>query len=140
MSILNSMLTIQSCLSKLGPMWKPHQNWPQQWFALMRGWANQIKYQESILHDVFKKITNCRWIQISGCYIGLNFILKKINVKRVSKNLNFNLVNSRQIRSSLLDNAAKMFRHCIIFSHIEYCITNLSQTSMAILKQIESLY
>uniref|UniRef100_A0A8C6TJ76 Reverse transcriptase domain-containing protein n=1 Tax=Neogobius melanostomus TaxID=47308 RepID=A0A8C6TJ76_9GOBI len=54
----------------------------------------------------------------------------KNHVKHMCKIVNFNLRNFRQIRTSLPENAAKMFLHCMIFSHIEYCITNWSLTSL----------
>lgn len=64
----------------------------------------------------------------------------KNHVKILCKTVNFNLCNFRQIRSFLPEKAAKMFLHCMIFSHIEYCITNWSLTNMITLKPIESLY
>ena len=48
----------------------------------------------------------------------------KNHVKKISKTIKFNLLNFKQIRPSLTVNAARMFRHAIIFSHIEYCFTN----------------
>lgn len=61
----------------------------------------------------------------------------KKHVKKVSRTINFNLSNFRQIRSSL---TAKIFMHSMIFSHIEYCLISWSFTGKNILKPIESLY
>ena len=48
----------------------------------------------------------------------------KNHVKKISKTIKFNLLNFKQIRPSLTVNAARMFMHAMIFSHIEYCFTN----------------
>lgn len=99
-----------------------------------------IKYKENILHELqLQTIFKREELQILHCYIGLNFIFKK-KLNQACKNVHFHLANFRQIRSSLPGNVAKMFPNCIIFSHIEYCNTNWSLSSMAMLKPIESLY
>ena len=46
----------------------------------------------------------------------------------------------RHIRPYLTIDAAKLFMHAMIFSHITYCFTTWSQTNQTTLKPIESLY
>lgn len=60
-----------------------------------------------------------------------------LSFKKTCKNT---LYNFKQIRSLLPENAAKMFLHSMIFSHIEYCITNRLMTNQAALKPIELSY
>ncbi len=76
-------------------------------------------------------------------YLGVTLdptLSYKKHVKKVIRTINFSLRNFRQIRSSLTEEAAKIFMHSMIFSHIEYCFTNWSLTGKTILKPIESLY
>ncbi len=62
------------------------------------------------------------------------------NAKKVAKIIKFNLANFRHIRPCLIREAEQLFIHSIIFSHITYCFTSLSQASTTVLKSIESLY
>ena len=64
----------------------------------------------------------------------------KKHVKRISSTVKFNLRNFKQIRPFIPFGAAKLFLHCMILSHIEYCCTSWTLTGMNTLKLIESLY
>lgn len=64
----------------------------------------------------------------------------KNHVKSVVKTVNFNLLNFKQIRSSLSDSASLTFLHSMILSHIDYCITSWSYTCDSILRSIESCF
>ncbi len=50
----------------------------------------------------------------------------KSHVTMMSKTIKYNLYNFRQIRRSLIDDAAMMFLHSMIFSHMDYCLTSWS--------------
>ena len=54
--------------------------------------------------------------------------------------MKFNLANFKSIRSSLTTEAARVFMHAMVFSHIEYGFTNWSFTTKTVLSQVESLY
>ena len=62
------------------------------------------------------------------------------HIKKVSNSVKYNLANFRRIRNSLTSSAALMFLHCMILSHIDYCLTSWSLACTTALKPIESLY
>ena len=62
------------------------------------------------------------------------------HIKKVSNSVKYNLANFRQIRNSLTSSAALLFLHCMVFSHIDYCLTSWSLACTTALKPIESLY
>uniref|UniRef100_A0A8C6SXY0 Reverse transcriptase domain-containing protein n=1 Tax=Neogobius melanostomus TaxID=47308 RepID=A0A8C6SXY0_9GOBI len=64
----------------------------------------------------------------------------KSHVTKICKTIKFSLHNFRYIRSSMTLQAARMFLHAMVFSHIEYCFTNWSLTNETTFRQIESLY
>ncbi len=64
----------------------------------------------------------------------------KAQVKKVCNRVKFNLSNFRFIRDYMSTEAAKMYMHSMVFSHIIYCLTTWSQASNTSLKPIESLY
>ena len=51
----------------------------------------------------------------------------------------FNLRNFRHIRNQLPLDAAKLYMHSMIFSHISYCITSWSQTGKTTLAPLQTL-
>ena len=76
-------------------------------------------------------------------YLGITLdshLTFKKHVKRVTNTIKFNLANFRHIRPYLTTDAAKLFMHAMIFSHITYCFTTWSQSNVTTLKPIESLY
>ncbi|KAK0142318.1 putative RNA-directed DNA polymerase from transposon X-element [Merluccius polli] len=74
-----------------------------------------------------------------GITLDSNLTFQK-HVKNVANKIKFNLSNFRHIRPYLTTDAAKLFMHAMIFSHITYCFTTWSQTNLTTLKPIESLY
>uniref|UniRef100_A0A3P9IXE9 Reverse transcriptase domain-containing protein n=1 Tax=Oryzias latipes TaxID=8090 RepID=A0A3P9IXE9_ORYLA len=76
-------------------------------------------------------------------YLGIIFDSKltfKDHVKKISNIVKFNLSNFKQIRSSLTTEAAKVYMHSLIFSHITYRLTTWSQTNESTLKPLKSLF
>lgn len=63
----------------------------------------------------------------------------KNHIKKLANTVKFNLKNFKQIRPFLTLGAARMFLHSMILSHIEYCITSWSLTTVTNFKIIESL-
>lgn len=61
-------------------------------------------------------------------------------VKSLCKKLKSNLNCFRFIRRELSHQAALMYMHAMIFSHLSYCITSWSQTSTSVLQPVISLY
>ena len=74
-----------------------------------------------------------------GVTLDSNLTFKKY-IKNLKSKLYFNLVNFKQIRPFLTADAAKTYLYCMIFSHIEYCITNWSFACATVIKPIERLY
>lgn len=74
-----------------------------------------------------------------GVLLDSNLTFKK-HIKKMTKIIKYNLANFRQIRSSLSTEAAKVFLHALIFSHIAYCITCWGQASQTTIRPLESLY
>lgn len=76
-------------------------------------------------------------------YLGI-IIDSQLNFKsHATKTVNiikFNLSNFRYIRNNMSTQAAKMFMHSMIFSHITYCLTSWSQADQTTLKPLQSLY
>ena len=68
---------------------------------------------------------------------SLNF---KQYVKKVTHKVKASLSNFKHIRPFLPMEAAKIYMHAMIFSHISYCYTTWSHTSENILKPIKSLF
>ncbi len=64
----------------------------------------------------------------------------KTHIKKVCKKVKFNLVNFRLIRNSLSKEAAKVYFHSMILSHITYCLTSWFNTHDIVLKPLELLY
>ena len=62
----------------------------------------------------------------------------KKHVKQVCNRVKFNLRNFRYIRNQLPLEAAKLYMHSMIFSHI--CITSWSQTGKTTLAPLQTLY
>ena len=58
----------------------------------------------------------------------------------MSNSVKYNLRNFRHIRDKLTDEAAKLFMHSMLFSHIEYCLTSWSLAGKTLIDKIESLY
>ena len=59
---------------------------------------------------------------------------------KLANTVKFNLKHFKQIRSFLTLGAARIVLHSMILSHIEYCITSWSLTTVTNLNLIESLY
>jgi hypothetical protein len=74
-----------------------------------------------------------------GIILDSNLTFKK-HVKKVANTIRYNLANFRHIRPYLTTEAAKLYMHAMIFSHISYCFTSWSQANMTTLKPIEILY
>ena len=74
-----------------------------------------------------------------GVVLDSNLTFKK-HIKKVKSTINFNLKNFRQIRPYLSIDAAKTYLHCMILSHIDYCLTNWSFAGVTVIKPIEQLY
>lgn len=76
-------------------------------------------------------------------YLGLildpTFSFKK-HIKKVSNTVKYSLSIFRHIRDTLTQDAAKIYLDAMIFSHINYCISSWSQTSITTLKPLQSLY
>ena len=68
---------------------------------------------------------------------NLNF---KKHVKKMVKTIKYNLANFRHIRNCLSLDAAKIFMHAMILSHMSYCITCWGQAGETAIKPLESLY
>ena len=64
----------------------------------------------------------------------------KAHIKKVCNRVKFNLANFKYIRSCMSLEAAMMYMHSMIFSHITYCLTTWSQASNTALKPLLSLY
>lgn len=76
-------------------------------------------------------------------YLGViidNNLRFQSQVKRVCKKVKLNLNCYRFIRRELSSQAALLYLHAMIFSHLSYCLTSWSQTSPSTLKPVVSLY
>ena len=58
----------------------------------------------------------------------------------MTKTIKYNMAHFRQIISSLSTEAAQIFLHALIFSHISFCIASWGQASPTIIRPLESLY
>ena len=74
-----------------------------------------------------------------GVILDSNLTFKK-HIKKVRNKLNFNLANFKQIRPALTLEAAKTYIHCMVLSHVEYCLLNWSFTSKTALKPLKQVY
>ncbi len=64
----------------------------------------------------------------------------KAQVKKVCKQVTFNLYNFKFIRDHMSLDAAEMYMYSMVISHMTYCLTTWSQTSSVTLKPSESFY
>ena len=62
------------------------------------------------------------------------------HVKKISKTVKLNLFTFRLIRECLTFEAAKIYVHAMILSHLGYCVTAWSQASPSAVKPLERLY
>jgi len=62
------------------------------------------------------------------------------HVKMVCNRIKYSLSNFRHIRHQMSTQAAKMYMHSMIFSHITYCLPVWAQASSTSLKPLQSLY
>lgn len=62
------------------------------------------------------------------------------HVKRVCNRIKLNLMNFRHIRHQMSTQAAKMYMHSMILSHITYCLPIWSQAGVTSLNPLQSLY
>lgn len=86
--------------------------------------------------ETIKVVSDFKYL---GITLDSNLTFKK-HVKNVANTIKFNLSNFRHIRPYPTTEAAILFMHAMIFSHITYCFTTWSQTSLTTLKPIASLY
>jgi len=76
-------------------------------------------------------------------YLGLHLdsnLTFKTHIKRVCNKVKFSLVNFRYIRTLLSTEAAKVYFHSLILSHINYCLISWSNAHATALKPLKSLY
>lgn len=76
-------------------------------------------------------------------YLGVIFDSKlsfTSHVKRVCNRIKFNLSNFRHIHHQMSTQAAKMYMHSMILSHVTYCLPIWSHASVTSLKPLQSLY
>ena len=75
-------------------------------------------------------------------YIGI-MVESQLSFKKygqqVCNRVTFNLRNFRHIRNQLPLDAAKLYMHSMIFSHISYCITSWSQNGKTTLAPLQTL-
>ena len=64
----------------------------------------------------------------------------KKHTKKVSTTVNFCLQNFKHIRPFLSTDAAKIYLHSMIFSHIEYCFTNWCFANETVLEPVKQLF
>ena len=64
----------------------------------------------------------------------------KKHIKKVANTIKFSIQNFKQIRPFITAGAAKSYLHCMILSHIEYCLPVWSITGTTILHPIKLLY
>lgn len=64
----------------------------------------------------------------------------KAQVKKVCNRVKFNISNFRFIRHYMSTEAANMYMHSMVLSHITYCLTTFSQANATTLKPLQSLY
>ena len=121
-------------------------------------WLNQCCLQLNVSKTVgmfFSKTNDCSEnpdVLVSGekleivkefKYLGIildsNFNFRA-HVKTVCKRIKFNLANFKFIRNSMSTQAAMMYMHSMIFSHMSYCLTSWSQANHTTLKPLQSLY
>ncbi len=76
-------------------------------------------------------------------YLGILIDSKltfKAQVKKVCKQVKFNLYNFKFIRDCMSLESAKMYMFSMVISHMTFCLTTWSQASSVTLKPLESLY
>lgn len=64
----------------------------------------------------------------------------KDHVKKAFRINKLNYSNFKYMRSYLTTEAAKVFLHSMVFSHLIYSLTTWSQTNTTILKPLQSLF
>ena len=62
------------------------------------------------------------------------------HIKLISRRVKYNVVIFRSIRNCMSTQAAKMYLHSMIISHLTYCMTSYSQACSTTLTPLESLY
>ena len=88
---------------------------------------------------VREKIQTVSHFKYLGITVDSQLSFKK-HIKQVCNTVKFNLRNFRYIRNQLPLDAAKLYMHSMIFSHIPYCITSWSQTGKTTLAPLQTLY
>lgn len=76
-------------------------------------------------------------------YLGLvidSHLSFKAHIEKLCKIIKFNLANFRSIRNDMSTEAALIFLHSMIFSHLNYCFTSWSQASQSAKRPLETLY
>ena len=74
-----------------------------------------------------------------GVIVDSNLTFKK-HIAKISKSVKCNLAHFRFIRNQMSMDAAKMFMHAMIFSHLSYCSTTWSQSNITSQLPLHSLY
>lgn len=76
-------------------------------------------------------------------YLGVitdsNLTFKK-HIKKVSSTVKFSIQNFKHIRPFISTEAAKVYLHCMILSHLEYCSIVWSCTGSTAITPLEQLY
>ena len=111
---------------------------PKKTVCMMFSKKNIKQYRSFVFLDgeELELVTHFKYL---GVILDSNLTFKK-HIKMVSNTIKFGLQNFKQIRSSITTEAAKSYLHCMIFSHIEYCLTTWSFAGTTALKPIEQLY
>ncbi len=96
----------------------------------------------SVVPDVF---VSGERLQVVSEYKYLGVLIDsklsfKAQVKKVCNRVRFSLSNFRFIRDYMSSDAALIYMHSMIISHITYCLTTWSHASITTLKPLESLY
>ncbi len=93
----------------------------------------------SVVPDVF---LSGERLQVVSEYKYLGVLIdSKLSFKaQVCNRVRFSLSNFRFIHDYMSSDAALMYMHSMIISHITYCLTTWSQASITTLKPLESLY
>ncbi len=96
----------------------------------------------SVVPDVF---VSGERLQVVSEYKYLGVLIDsklsfKAQVKKVCNRVRFSLSNFRFICDYMSSDAALIYMHSMIISHITYCLTTWSHASITTLKPLESLY
>ncbi|XDV40688.1 hypothetical protein PO909_009720, partial [Leuciscus waleckii] len=93
-------------------------------------------FEVSINNEIIQEVKETRYLGI----ILDNNLKFQSQVKNVCKKVKSNLNCLRFIRRDLSQQAALLYMHAMIFSHLSYCVTSWSQTSPSTLKPAVSVY